>query len=228
MGAGVLPNPRVGLGFNARPRFYGAQRRSVQSRDPMTAEAAISPTLLQRTAANDPTAVNAVLDQFGGLVWSLARRFTTSDADAEDAVQEIFLDVWKSAPRYDPKVASEATFIAMIARRRLIDRNRKSGRRLDIAPLNESAEGAAISTASARAEWGDDAARAAAALGSLSPDQQRVLRLSICQGLSHERIAEATGLPLGTVKTHARRGLIRIREILEINPESRTTMEPVR
>ena len=58
----------------------------------------------------------------GGLVWSLARKFLRSHADAEDAVQEIFVDVWRSAARFDPAIASETTFVAMIARRRLIDR----------------------------------------------------------------------------------------------------------
>ena len=63
-------------------------------------------------------------------------------------------------------------------------------------------------------------AAAARALETLRPDQQRVLRLSIYQGLSHEKIAESTGIPLGTVKTHVRRGLIRLREILSGQPES--------
>lgn len=171
-------------------------------------------TLLQRVARNDPSAFQAVIDQFGGLVWSLARRFTFDAADAEDAVQEVFLDVWKSAARYDPAVAAEATFVAMIARRRLIDRARKAGRQAPAQPLGESdpVERRAGTNA---ADVGEDAARAADALNSLTEEQQRVLRLSIFQGLSHDQIAQATGLPLGTVKTHCRRGLIRIRERIE-------------
>lgn len=178
----------------------------------------MTPTLLQRVASNDPAAISGVLDQFGGLVWSLARRFSYNDADAEDAVQEIFTEVWKSASRYDPGVASEATFIAMIARRRLIDRGRKAGRRLDNQPLPDAAAGGSVAAPeprSSRVDLRDEAAYAAEALQLLTTEQQRVLRLSICHGLSHERIADATGLPLGTVKTHARRGLIRIRELLE-------------
>ena len=158
-------------------------------------------SLLQRVASNDPGAVKAVLDQFGGLVWSLARRFCFNDAEAEDAVQEIFTEIWKSSARFDPKVASEATFIAMIARRRLIDRARKSARRTDTAQLPERVT-SAEPMSDAPAELRDEAASAAKALAQLSNEQQRVLRLSIYQGLSHERIADATGLPLGTVKTH--------------------------
>ena len=76
--------------------------------------------ILNRIAAGDPDAVQECLDQFGGLVWSLARRLTSSESDAEDAVQEIFVEIWRKAERYDPSIASESTFIAMLARRRLI------------------------------------------------------------------------------------------------------------
>lgn len=173
-------------------------------------------TILQRVASGDQRGVRECLDRYGGLVWSLARRFSTTDTDAEDAVQEIFLEVWKSAERYDPGIASEATFIAMIARRRLIDRRRKEGRRPKAEALSPATdvEGDApdgVETGGAD----EDVAAARRALGRLSPEQQRVLQLSIFHGLSHDRIARATGLPLGTVKTHARRGLIRIRELIE-------------
>lgn len=160
--------------------------------------------------------MQGVLDTYGGLVWSLARRFSSSLADAEDAVQEIFLDVWKSAARFDPEVAGEATFVSMIARRRLIDRNRKRGREPQADPILES--DATESTAPGdRSELSEEAARAAKAMEELSEEQRRVLRLSIYHGLSHEKIAAATGMPLGTVKTHARRGLIRVREILKVS-----------
>lgn len=154
------------------------------------------------------------MERFGGLVWSLARRGGAGAADADDAVQEIFVDLWKSAARFDPSIATEATFVAMIARRRLIDRGRRRQRRLDIAPLPEAAPPEARPEAD-RTESSEQAARASAALERLRPEQQRVLQLSIYHGRSHEEIARSTGLPLGTVKTHARRGLIRLREILE-------------
>jgi len=180
----------------------------------------VAQSLLQRVAAGDPGAVQSVLDQYGGLVWSLARRFSPTQSDAEDAVQEIFLDVWKSAARFDPDVAGEATFVSMIARRRLIDRNRRIGRRPTTEKIHD-ASAVAPPEVERAAQVGDDAARAAKAFKELSQEQQRVLRLSIFHGLSHDKISAATGLPLGTVKTHARRGLIRIREILEKQPSDR-------
>ena len=178
-------------------------------------------SVLERVAAGRPGAVRECIDRYGGLVWSLARRFCPNPSDADDAVQEIFLDLWRSSARFDPSIAAEATFIAMIARRRLIDRSRQRASRplpsLDAGDFGTSLDDG-LPKPTASAELGEDARRAALAFESLKPEQQRVLRLSIYQGLSHEKIAEATDLPLGTVKTHVRRGLIRLREILSGTP----------
>jgi RNA polymerase sigma-70 factor (ECF subfamily) len=167
--------------------------------------------LLQRVASGDGQAARDCIREFGGLVWSLARRRSPSQADAEDAVQEIFLDIWRSAPRFDPKAASEATFVAMIARRRLIDRRRRRQRRPETEPL---LEGLATEGPASGAETCMEAAAAAKAVARLRPEQRTVLLLATCQGMSHEEIAQTTGMPLGTVKAHARRGLLRVREAL--------------
>ena len=84
--------------------------------------------ILHRVARGDPSGMDAFLERYSGLVWSLARRHSPTPQDAEDAVQEIFMEIWRSAHRYDPSVAAEQTFIAMIARRRLIDRARRNKR----------------------------------------------------------------------------------------------------
>ncbi len=173
----------------------------------------MSDSLLSRVASGDTAAVRECFDRYGGLVWSLARRFTDNAAEAEDAVQEIFIDLWKSAARFDENVAAEPTFVSMIARRRLIDRRRKQQRRPDTEPLPERAPEDAPSTV-ARAEIADEASRARDAMNQLRPEQRNVLELAVVQGLTHAEIAEKTDMPLGTVKTHARRGLIRVRELL--------------
>jgi RNA polymerase sigma factor (sigma-70 family) len=85
----------------------------------------MSESILERVARGDQQAVRECIDEFGGLVWAIARRMTRSRADAEDAVQEIFVDVWRSAARYDSVQGSEKVFITTIARRRLIDRIRR-------------------------------------------------------------------------------------------------------
>lgn len=164
--------------------------------------------------------MRACIDQYGALVWSLARRFLRSGADAEDAVQEIFIDLWRSAGRFDPAVSSEVTFVAMIARRRLIDRVRAGANRAgDLDPSVLESNTPAAPTAD-RLDLGDEASVAAAALERLDPQQQRTMRLAIVHGLSHEQVAKVTGLPLGTVKTNIRRGLIRIREMLSARTQA--------
>jgi RNA polymerase sigma-70 factor (ECF subfamily) len=174
---------------------------------------------LQRIAAGDRAAVAECIDRYGKLVWSLARRFTHDQAEAEDAVQEVFIDLWSHAGRYDPAVATESTFIAMIARRRLIDRLRKSKRQPGIDELTAEA---AIELPSVQQdlETRDEAARAARVIAELRPEQQKVLELSVYHGLTHSGIAEQLGMPIGTVKTHLRRGLIAIRERLGVAPRA--------
>ena len=181
--------------------------------------------LLPRVAAGDPGATEACLDRYGGLVWSLARRMCPTRDEAEDAVQEIFIEVWRTAGRYDPSIASEPTFIAMIARRRLIDRRRKASRRPGMSGLIEESvpEGNPAPSGAAGGLRGDvsegvvlseEAQLAREVIAELSEEQQRVLQLSFYYGQSHEKISRSTGLPLGTVKTHARRGLIKVRELI--------------
>ncbi len=169
---------------------------------------------LRRIAEGDKAAVQECIDLYGGLVWSLARRLSPTREDAEDAVQEIFIDIWKSATRFDEAQASETTFIAMIARRRLIDRLRRFERTPEAEAL--SPEIVDATRQDKQMELNSEAALAARALRQLRPEQQQVLQLAIYQGLSHQEIANATGMPLGTVKTHARRGLLHIREALGI------------
>jgi len=144
-------------------------------------------------------------------VWSLARRLGIPDADTEDAVHEIFTELWRNGARYDPTIASETAFVATIARRRLIDRRRRLGRQPGRQLLTDDM---GRPTPPPVPDLGEEAGLAYKAFSTLSADQQRVLRLSVYEGLSHELIARSTGLPLGTVKTHARRGLIRLRELV--------------
>ena len=169
-------------------------------------------SILERVAAGEPGAPAACIERFSGLVWSLARRLCSSASDAEDAVQEIFIDVWKSAPRFDASIASETTFVAMIARRRLIDRGRRKMRRPEVPQIADTVADPAELVD--QTEIGEQHGIAQKAFAQLRPEQQQVLQLAIHHGCSHEQIATATGMPLGTVKTHARRGLIKIRQIL--------------
>jgi RNA polymerase sigma factor (sigma-70 family) len=173
----------------------------------------VDQSILQRVANGDRDAIEGCLKKYGGLVWSLARRMLRDSDEAEDAVQEIFVDIWKNAGRFDGSKASETTFIAMIARRRLIDKIRYSTRRISADSLDDVLL-EPFTRADKEMEISIEARQAAEAMRSLRPEQQQVLKLSIVQGMSHQEISEATGMPLGTVKTHARRGLLSVREYL--------------
>jgi len=150
------------------------------------------------------------LDRYGALVWSLARRHSGTRQEAEDATQEVFIELWKSAGRYDASIASETAFIAVIARRRLLDRRRRGARRIPEGAFDGSEPEDQGPTPETCAE----ASLAAKALDQIRPEQRKVLLLATCAGLSHDEIARETGMPIGTVKAHARRGLIRIRAAL--------------
>ena len=177
-----------------------------------TPEPSSASPVLTRIAAGDREATAECLDRFGALVWHLALRFCSNRADAEDAVQEIFVEIWKSADRFRAEKSSERTFIAMIARRRLIDRQRRSRREPQVGTLVE-APSREPSNAT-RAELAEEADRAQRVLSKLGSEQQEVIRRSVYAGASHAQIAADLDLPLGTVKAHIRRGLQKVREAL--------------
>jgi RNA polymerase sigma-70 factor (ECF subfamily) len=177
--------------------------------------------MLPRIASGDMTAVDECLDRYGGLVWSLASRLSPTSTDAEDAVQEIFIDLWRNAARYREDLGEEATFVATIARRRLIDRQRKFRRDPEQQPV-ESLDliESGIPEVSA-IDRSDDEQRAVACLGKLRENERQVLELSIYHGLPQSRIAHQTGVPLGTVKTLIRRGLAQLRSCMKIGTRLR-------
>ncbi|MBN2024546.1 MAG: sigma-70 family RNA polymerase sigma factor [Pirellulales bacterium] len=177
-------------------------------------------TVLERIAAGEPAAVDECLARYGPLVWSLARRHLKRHVDAEDAVQEVFIDVWRSAARFDPGVASEATFISMLARRRLIDRARKHARTPPVEPLAREPAAPSSDAGGENVDAADEARRARLLMDGLRTEQRRVLQLSLLEGLTHSEVAARINMPLGTVKTHSRRGLMRLRAMLETDADA--------
>jgi RNA polymerase sigma-70 factor, ECF subfamily len=174
--------------------------------------------VLQRIASGDSAAVRECIEQYGPLVWSLARRLSRSPSDAEDATQEIFLDIWRSAGRFDASQGSDKLFIAMIARRRLIDRLRKTSAEPPMDPV-ETLESVAWADPGTAPENSVEAEHARRALAELRPEQRQVLELGLLHGLSQSEIAAQLGLPLGTVKSFMRRGLIRVREYMKMDAD---------
>ena len=180
-------------------------------------------SLLERIVDGDRDAVALCIERYSPLVWSLARRFIPNRADAEEAVQDVFMELWSSAKKFDAGKASEATWVSLIARRRLIDRARRARSGPDPERLADvehtlSKDGQATIEASAESE------RVLNIIATMNPEQRKVIRMSAWLGMTHAAIARETELPLGTVKSHLRRGLIRIREQLGVktNQEAAT------
>jgi RNA polymerase sigma-70 factor (ECF subfamily) len=139
-------------------------------------------------------------------------------SDAEDATQEIFLDIWRSAARYDASQGTDKVFIATIARRRLIDRLRKSSAEPPMEPV-ESLESVEWGASPSVSETSTEAEQAQKALAELRPEQRQVLELGLLHGLSQTEISARLNMPLGTVKSFMRRGLIKVREQMNIAAE---------
>jgi len=170
--------------------------------------------ILQRMAVGDRSALKQCLDAYGRLVWSVVCRFCPRPDEREDAVQEILMEIWRSAGRYKPEIASEATFVSMIARRRMIDRIRKNERQPILTNIDDQLE---LSSNGLLAEHNAELMNVDQALSTLTADQQKTIKLSVVQGYSHAQIAQLTDIPIGTVKTHIRRGLIQLRDRLKIS-----------
>lgn len=178
------------------------------------------PDVLPRIAAGESDAMDECLQRYGGLVWTLANRMVRS-GDLEDAVQDIFVEVWRAADRFDSEKGKEATFIATIARRRLIDRRRSDARQIDTSSLADATTAAAVPD---QLETNDEAQHVRRLLGQLRSEERRVIELAVDFGMSQTEIAAATGMPIGTVKTNARRGMMRLRELIK-KPTRKTKTE---
>lgn len=172
--------------------------------------------ILQRMAEGDQTAMADCLASYGGAIWGLVRRRFANRADAEDVVQEIFAEIWKSAARFNPTVANELTFVMVLARRRIIDRQRKRAVGISTDAFPDPLD----PRTSCSLEDTDEANLARDLMGKLNVDERTVLELAIDQGLTQTEISQKLDMPLGTVKTNARRGLSRLRDWLRSGREA--------
>jgi RNA polymerase sigma-70 factor (ECF subfamily) len=143
------------------------------------------------------------------------RRFCHNHADAEDAVQRIFVEMWRSAARYDPTIAAEVTFVRRHRSPGTDRRAKQTLRRRRTLSVVERYAGTVLAQ-DPLVERREEAQRALRSISRLGTREQLVISLSIDRGLSHRCIATVTGLPVGTVKTHARRGLLKLTRDVDI------------
>ena len=162
--------------------------------------------LIRRMTSGDTNALAEIYDLFAGLVNGLALRILRDRTEAEDVVQEVFVQVWRQADRFDPGRGSPEAWICTMARTRALDRLRRRASRRE-----EPNDAAAPPSEAPRTE---EAIAVRKALLTLSADQRRALELAYYEGLTQTEIADRLGEPLGTIKTRIRTAMIRLRDVL--------------
>ena len=193
------------FGQNLKDLYPPASR--LNSAQPSSGE-----SILARVASGEVGAMNRCIDRYGAMVWTIVRRHLGDCTEAEDLVQEVFTEIWKKAGSFDPAVASEATYVGLIARRRSIDQLRRRERQPGFEPLEAAASLETPAPESNTAALDSETLRRSVA--ALPEDTRQLFQLFFEDGCTHPEIAERTGLPLGTVKTRLRRGLVALRNRL--------------
>jgi len=168
--------------------------------------------LLVRVGEQDRAAFEILYGRYVRPVFSLALRRLGDRGHAEDAVQEAFAAIWRSASTYRPERGAAGGWLYTVARNAIVDRLRRSGPAAD-AELPELASG--DPGPAQRAEDADVSWRVHRALEELQPREREVIELAYWSGMSQSEVAEYLGLPLGTVKTRTRSGLARLASVLE-------------
>lgn len=185
--------------------------------------------LLQRAAGGDQVAFAALYDRLSGPLYALCLRMTGDAAEAQDALQEACLLIWRRAPQYDAARNSVFGWAVHLTRGKVIDRLRARGRRLRLFAPDASGDdlegGSTSHPGLERASGEPDAAdvtsqheQAAAVrevLGCLPGEQRQAIEMAFFGDLTHHEIASRLAQPLGTIKARIRRGLLKLRERLE-------------
>lgn len=182
----------------------------------MTAEPqADSTSLIQRIAAQNREAFSQFYDRHSALVYSLALRMLRTQLDAEDLLQEVFIQVWRQAPSYRSERGTPEAWLINISRSRAIDKLR-SKRRMEKSFVLTEDPARAESPHNVENSAAESEARLTmnSALANLPQAQRKVLELAYFDGLTQSEIAERLAEPLGTVKTRMRSGIQRLRDVL--------------
>jgi RNA polymerase sigma-70 factor, ECF subfamily len=172
-------------------------------------------TLLTHVAKGDQAAFEALYDQLGASVYGLIRKVLRNPSQAEEVAQEVLLEVWRTASRFDPARGSAAAWALTIAHRRAVDRVRSessSSRREQKAAEPQPAEDDVAETVAATLEH----QRVRRCMGGLTELQRESIKLAYYSGYSYPQVAQLLGVALGTVKTRIRDGLIRMRDCMEV------------
>ena len=182
------------------------------SLEPMTFQDAPDAELVLHIAAGSEAALSEAYDRFARAVYSVACRILRDNAEAEDAVQEVFLKLWNHAIEYRPALGTVSAWLMTIAHRTAIDQLRRRNVRATVDV--EERELLAHPDPKPDTDTLLDRIGLSRALAVLKRTDRELVELAFLEGLSHSQLAERTGLPLGTVKTRLRQGLIQLRAAL--------------
>jgi RNA polymerase sigma-70 factor (ECF subfamily) len=206
LASAIGPAPAI-IGWRPRGRSEIAGGRVWQIGGRVTSDLE---SALARAAAGDQAAFASLYDALAPVVFGIVRRVLRDPAQAEEVTQEVFVEIWRQAARFDATRANVRTWAIMIAHRRAVDRvrseqaHRDRQTRLAVAdPVPAGPEEAAVDA--------EERGSARQAMAELPPVQRQALELAFYDGLTHVEIAERLDVALGTVKTRIRDGLIRLR-----------------
>lgn len=176
-----------------------------------TGEATTDWSLLARIGQKDEEALSALYDRYSGLVYSEAKRILRDAGAAEEILQDLFYQVWRTSERFDPAKGSLAGWLLVAARNRAISKlRRKTGIREE---LNENAVSMNVD-AESHAAQNLLLDKVKAVMGNLPDGQREALECAYFEGMSHSEIAVKTGQPLGTVKTRIRSAMEALKKVL--------------
>ena len=185
---------------------------------PHDRERALDALLLERIAAGDEPAFAQLYDRFAPGLFSLALKIMGSEAEAQDAVQDTFMHIWRKAATYNRGRSRAFSWAVMVLRNKAIDRVRmrlRVGRIIERATAEFSHREELAESAAVEASLREERARVRAALAEIGPEQKEAVELAFFSDLSHEEIAEQLCEPLGTIKGRIRRGLVRLHRLLK-------------
>jgi RNA polymerase sigma-70 factor, ECF subfamily len=176
--------------------------------------------MIARIDRRDQSAFSALYDRLSGPLYSLAMKMLGDASDAQDALQEVFVQIWSRASTYDPEKSSVFSWAVLLTRSRAIDRLRARDRRLrvvvgstaDESKAAEATDASTVESAADTANKKDEAAHVRSLLNNLPEDQRQAIELAFFGHRTHHEIAAQLGQPLGTVKARIRRGLLKLRE----------------
>jgi RNA polymerase sigma-70 factor (ECF subfamily) len=170
--------------------------------------------LINRVVARDPTAIAELYDRHSRLLFGLILRVLKERGEAEDVLQEVFLSVWTRAESYNASLGSPAGWLVSIARNRAIDRLRANTVRLRSVEMS-SPPPIGVDNPESQAELGERQRVVAHALETLPAEQRALIEDAYFLGLTHSELAARFRLPLGTIKTRVRTGMLALRQQLQ-------------